>query len=61
MSTKNRPPEIMSSKKIRPFMWLDAMAHTDTQPTHFPAIQTAAGIREPLRQTYGGNNKGWVL
>ena len=58
VSTKNRPPEILSRTKSRPSAWLDVMAPTDAQPSRFPAIRTVAGICEPLYQTYGGNSKG---
>ena len=61
VSTKNRPPEILSQTKNRSFTWVDAMAPTDTRPAHFLAIHTAAGICKPSCQTYAGNSKGWVL
>ena len=57
VSTKNRPSEILSRMKSRPYVWLDAVAPTDAQPARFRTIHMAAVICEPLSHRYGGKAK----
>ena len=54
VSSTNWPQDMLFHMKTRPSTWLDAMTPTDTQPVHFLAMHTAAGICNVLSHAVGG-------
>ena len=61
VSTRKRPPEILSCTKSRSSLRLDAMAPTDSQSVCLLIIPTVVGTCKPFYQTCDGNSKDWRL